>query len=597
VVATTGDYAVGQVTGAAPLASPTFTGVPLAPTAANGTNTTQIATCAFVLANAGSAAAGGSPTQIQFNNSGAFGGDSSLVFTAATKTVTQTGTTPSSTAPNTVTGLIGWYKADALALADGAAVATWTDSSTSANHATQATGANQPIFKAGLLNGKPVIRFDGVNDFMTFTSRYSTIQTAFFVVKTTTPTTQQILLGDSTTFDWFADASSRFFGSFASATITGGAGYDNGTPDSPISLIKPSSYRIIAVAGTAANLHAERITNDRTFGFYWNGDFAEILLYNAALSAGDLQTVLDYLSAKYAIPVANTALSINHESEWKSAGGDLHTYVDAFGDLHIPSVPKGQILITGDNGLISFDPSGLTYDATNKRLGINSPAPASKLEVISGDNAVGTIIGGFYSANMQQGVQFVYNGLFNVSNNDIVLQGGGGKVAVYAGTASAQLHVLSSAAGTVGQIVQAAASPTVDLVQIQANGTAVLFAHDKLGRPYTGNTTPTTAAGTGAGTTPTISVAGTDVNGVLSVTTGTGSPATAATIVTLTFSTVYGTAPKTVILTPANAAAAALSGATQVFAGGITTGKFDVTSGSAALAISTLYKWYYQVLG
>lgn len=36
----------------ADLASPTFTGTPAAPTAANGTNTTQIATTAFVLANA-----------------------------------------------------------------------------------------------------------------------------------------------------------------------------------------------------------------------------------------------------------------------------------------------------------------------------------------------------------------------------------------------------------------------------------------------------------------------------------------------------------------------------------------------------------------
>src|SRR5262245_17272350 len=37
-------------TGLAPLASPTFTGTPAAPTAPNGTNTTQIATTAYVLA-------------------------------------------------------------------------------------------------------------------------------------------------------------------------------------------------------------------------------------------------------------------------------------------------------------------------------------------------------------------------------------------------------------------------------------------------------------------------------------------------------------------------------------------------------------------
>lgn len=39
---------VASVTGAAPLASPTFTGIPAAPTAAVNTNTTQLATTAFV---------------------------------------------------------------------------------------------------------------------------------------------------------------------------------------------------------------------------------------------------------------------------------------------------------------------------------------------------------------------------------------------------------------------------------------------------------------------------------------------------------------------------------------------------------------------
>jgi hypothetical protein len=45
-------------TNKAPLASPTFTGVPAAPTAAVGTNTTQLATCAFVRNELGSAVGG-----------------------------------------------------------------------------------------------------------------------------------------------------------------------------------------------------------------------------------------------------------------------------------------------------------------------------------------------------------------------------------------------------------------------------------------------------------------------------------------------------------------------------------------------------------
>ena len=46
-----GTIAVAEVTGAAPLASPTFTGTPSAPTATTSTNTTQIATTAFVKAD------------------------------------------------------------------------------------------------------------------------------------------------------------------------------------------------------------------------------------------------------------------------------------------------------------------------------------------------------------------------------------------------------------------------------------------------------------------------------------------------------------------------------------------------------------------
>jgi hypothetical protein len=51
VAAASGDYSVAQVTGAAPLASPALTGTPTAPTAATNTNSTQIATTAYVDGN------------------------------------------------------------------------------------------------------------------------------------------------------------------------------------------------------------------------------------------------------------------------------------------------------------------------------------------------------------------------------------------------------------------------------------------------------------------------------------------------------------------------------------------------------------------
>ena len=50
VVAASGDYGVGQVTGAAPLVSPAFTGTPTAPTPAASDSSTKIATTAYVQA-------------------------------------------------------------------------------------------------------------------------------------------------------------------------------------------------------------------------------------------------------------------------------------------------------------------------------------------------------------------------------------------------------------------------------------------------------------------------------------------------------------------------------------------------------------------
>lgn len=50
VVSVSGDYSVAQVTGAAPLASPTFTGSPAAPTQTSTDNSTLLATTAFVQA-------------------------------------------------------------------------------------------------------------------------------------------------------------------------------------------------------------------------------------------------------------------------------------------------------------------------------------------------------------------------------------------------------------------------------------------------------------------------------------------------------------------------------------------------------------------
>jgi hypothetical protein len=101
------------------------------------------------------------------------------------------------------------------------------------------------------------------------------------------------------------------------------------------------------------------------------------------------------------------------------------------------------------------------------------------------------------------------------------------------------------------------------------------------------------AAGSGAGTSPTVSCAAGvtchDNEGFLTVTTGT-SPATSAVIATVTFSGLRVSPACTI--SPANANAAALSGATQVYPV-VTLPSFTLNSGSSALTGATIYWWYY----
>ncbi len=76
--------------------------------------------------------------------------------------------------PSSVGGLLLWLEADAITgLNDGDPVATWLDQSGNENHATQSTEASKPLFKTNILNGKPVVRFDGSDDALSYPSQMS----------------------------------------------------------------------------------------------------------------------------------------------------------------------------------------------------------------------------------------------------------------------------------------------------------------------------------------------------------------------------------------------------------------------------------------
>lgn len=106
--------------------------------------------------------------------------------------------------------------------------------------------------------------------------------------------------------------------------------------------------------------------------------------------------------------------------------------------------------------------------------------------------------------------------------------------------------------------------------------------------------TPSIAAGIGAGTGPTIAIAGGPNGGRITLTPGT-LPTVSAIVATITYANAFGT-DSFVTLTPANANAAGLSGASMVFANG-SAPNFTLTSGPSGLVAATQYIWNYAVIG
>lgn len=159
VVATSGDYTVAQVTGAAPLASPTFTGTPAAPTPLTADNSTTIATTAFVKAQ--SYLTGNQTITLTGDVTGS--GASAITTTLAAATVTgkaltgyTVGTNTAIAATDTILGAFG--KLQAQINADGGTVSTVSVVSANGFAGSVATATSTPAITlsttiTGLLKG------------------------------------------------------------------------------------------------------------------------------------------------------------------------------------------------------------------------------------------------------------------------------------------------------------------------------------------------------------------------------------------------------------------------------------------------------------
>lgn len=226
--------------------------------------------------------------------------------------------------PSDISGLVQW-------LSDtGSDPAEWPDISTNGYHATQATAAFRPSIQTGILNGRQVRRFDGTNDYLVATSLPLTAIsfTVFLVGKhATKPWTGNINndlqayldTGISGSSGWilntepFVAAGRIGFAAYPSSSSVGRIGADN-TYQVLCARRVQGGANSVAINGSitadgntlnwvrnSVGLYYGAWNNAGTIRRYLNGDLAEIIIYDTALSTTDRNNVEAYLSTKYAI--------------------------------------------------------------------------------------------------------------------------------------------------------------------------------------------------------------------------------------------------------------------------------------------------------
>jgi hypothetical protein len=236
---------------------------------------------------------------------------------------------PASAQTLTVTnGLQLWLKADAgITTGAGGIVTAWQDQSGKGNNASQAAADMSPLLVNNAINGKPVLRFDGVDDFLEVLDSDSVSIagdiTTFFVVKFDDFVTYRAVWAKTKANqpgpnDWYALPGSgiprayRGNGLGMNGSADGGkalttneflvAGWDMagsqlrhylGGSFNGGRLVSPA---VIADADTSLLIgtREDRVT-------IMMGDIAEVLIYDRALAVSNRVAVIDYLNQKYSL--------------------------------------------------------------------------------------------------------------------------------------------------------------------------------------------------------------------------------------------------------------------------------------------------------
>jgi hypothetical protein len=265
-------------------------------------------------------------------------------------------------------GLQLWLKADSLALADGAGVNSWPDSSGNNNTANYAFGT-QPTYHINQINGLPAVTVPNTQINFTTAIGPQTAVTAFAVIKLVNTSSKGFLIGGTLNgFAYWTGNGGKLQGCEAQNQTSCGNGtaaadtswHQINCKQQNVSLSWILEFRVDGAADPALNINTtsmsgniNNVGNDGySSGNTFNGQVAEILIYNRALLASEITTVESYLFTRYSIGVpppptqrGNIAYDQIKTSSRQGPGSKLQTFGGG-------SVTTGHLAVFDANGSV-----------------------------------------------------------------------------------------------------------------------------------------------------------------------------------------------------------------------------------------------------
>lgn len=304
-----------------------------------------------------------------------------------------------------------WLKADAIpGLADGAAIASWADSTGNGNNATQATGAKQPLYKTAIVNSKPVVRFDGTDDEFAASMPVGAAKTVVLVVK------KRSAIGGTGQAAYGVGAVEQLVANSAVSPTT--YYYWEG----PVILgIDPTAWAIVTLKheslsvvkiylndlldATADPSDSFAAASSFTLGsnglgaLFGDYDIAEVLVYDTALTDAQRLDVYAYLEEKYFDPAPTYAtwpllVFVSGAQQWASYQNMLgifaasaHT-LDLYGDRQFPVSGFFRFDMTLGDGSVVSSIINTTCNPTLPPVACPSPGAPTVTPLCDGEATV-----------------------------------------------------------------------------------------------------------------------------------------------------------------------------------------------------------------